>query len=102
MVTEVQIRCRHIGVEHCRRFTDDEDVRTVLDCLRMQRSKGRALVDPERVMGDSLEITVFLSDGQVHIYRHRGGRFLSKDGRAWQRVDPEGIYMLYDLLWIDV
>ncbi len=101
VVTQVQIRCLHTGMEICRSYTGERELRTVLDCLRLQRSKGRALVDPERVMGDSLEICVYLSDGNTHIYRHRGGRFFSRDGEPWEQVDPEAIYMLYDLLWQD-
>ena len=99
VVTQVQIRCLHAGVEIDRCYTEPGEISAVLDCLRLQRSKGTAQVDPERVAGDVYEIRVSMSDGGEHIYRHRGGTYLSKDSRPWKIVDQEQSEALYALLW---
>ena len=99
VVTQVQIDCVHAGVQISRNYTDAETVSAVLDCLRLQRSKGTAQVDPERIMGDVFEIRIGMSDGTQHIYRHRGGQYLSKDSGPWQVVSREHGAALYTLLW---
>jgi len=99
VVTQVQIDCVHAGVQISRNYTDAETVSAVLDCLRLQRSKGTAQVDPERIMGDVFEIRIGMSDGTQHIYRHRGGQYLSKDSGPWQVVSREHGAVLYALLW---
>jgi len=99
VVTQVQIRCLHAGVQIHRSYTDPGRISAVLDCLRLQRSKGTAQVDPERVIGDVYEIRVGMSDGTEHIYRHRGGQYLSKDSGPWQIVSREQSAVLYTLLW---
>lgn len=99
VVTQVQIDCVHAGVQISRNYTDAETVSAVLDCLRLQRSKGTAQVDPERIMGDVFEIRIGMSDGTQHIYRHRGGQYLSKDSGPWQVVSREHGAALYALLW---
>lgn len=99
VVTKVQIRCIHNDEQICRSYTQEEEIRAVLDCLRLQRSKGTAQVDPERVMGDVFEIQIGMSDGAQHIYRHRGGQYLSKDSGPWQTVSREHGTALYELLW---
>ena len=99
VVTQVQIDCVHAGVQISRSYTDPETVSAVLDRLRLQRSKGTAQVDPERVMGDVFEIRISMSDGTQHIYRHRGGQYLSKDSGPWQVVSREHGAALYALLW---
>lgn len=99
VVTQVEIDCIHAGVQISRSYTDAESVSAVLDCLRLQRSKGTAQVDPERIMGDVYEIRVGMSDDTEHIYRHRGGQYLSKDSGPWQIVSREYSAELYRLLW---
>lgn len=98
VVTLVQIRCTHAGAEIERSYTQPEQMEAVLDCLRLQRSRGTAQVDPERLKGAAYEIRVWMSDGSAHIYRHRGGQYLSRDSRPWQRVDPEQAQTLHALL----
>lgn len=99
VVTQVQIRCIHDGAQIDRCYTEEGQIRAVLDCLRLQRSKGTAQMDPERMLGDVFVISVYMSDGQTHIYRHRGGQYLSRDSHPWQNVDPEHVETLYNLLW---
>lgn len=99
VVTRVEILCIHDGEQIHRNYVEEEQIRTVLDCLRLQKSKGTAQVDPERVVGDVFEIRVGMSNGSEHIYRHRGGCYLSKDSHPWQLVDPEQGKALYTLLW---
>ena len=99
LVTQVQIECVHDGVRIQRSYTDPQRVSAVLDCLRLQRSKGRAQVDPERIKGDIYEIRVEMSDGSEHVYRHRGGQYLSKDSGPWQVVSREYGNAMYRLLW---
>lgn len=99
VVTQVQIRCLHAGVEIDRCYTEPAQISRVLDCLRLLRSKGTAQVDPERVTGDVYEIRICMSDGAEHIYRHRGGQYLSKDSHSWQLVSREQGKALFALLW---
>lgn len=99
VVTRVEIRCLHAGERMERCYTEESQIRSVLDCLRLQKSKGTAQVDPERLSGDVFEIRVCLSDGKEHIYRHRGGEYLSRDSRPWQTVDRSHGQALYNLLW---
>lgn len=99
VVTRVDIRCTHDGEQIHRSYVEQGQICKVLNCLRLQRGKGTAQVDPERVVGDVYEIRVRMSDGGEHIYRHRGGKYLSKDSRPWKMVDQEQSEVLYALLW---
>lgn len=99
VVTQVQLQWDGDGEKICRIYTEEGQIRTVLDCLRLQKSRGTATVDPERLVGDVFEITICLSDGKRHIYRYRGGRYLSRDSHPWQLVDPGHGEALYNLLW---
>lgn len=102
VVTQVQIVCVHDGVQFSRNYTDSEKISAVLNCLRLQRSQGTAQVDPERLMGDVFVIRIGMSDGTQHIYRHRGGQYLSKDSRPWQIVSREYSGQLYGFLGKDM
>lgn len=99
VVDRVQIQCRHAGEMICRSYVEEGQIRSVLDCLRLYKTRGTAQTDPERIMGDVFEIRVHLTDGTERIYRYRGGQYLSKNSHSWQRVDPEQGMALYSLLW---
>lgn len=101
VVTQVQIDCVHAGTQYSRNYTDSEEISAVLNCLRLQRSQGTAQVDPERLMGDVFVIRIGMSDGTQHIYRHRGGQYLSKDSKPWQIVSREYSGQLYSFIWED-
>ena len=99
VVDRVQIQCRHAGEMICRSYVEEGQIRSVLDCLRLYKTRGTAQTDPERILGDVFEIRVHLTDGSERIYRYRGGQYLSKDSHVWQKVDPEQGKALYSLLW---
>ena len=69
-------------------LTEEAEMEAVLNQLRFFKHLGQADMDPERALGDSITIRVCLSDGERHVYRQRADRYLSKDNKPWQKIDP--------------
>lgn len=98
VVERVNISGWHDGTAVALTLTEQTSMEAVLDYLRLQRSQGRADVDPERILGNAYTIEICLSNGQTHIYRQRADRYLSKDNHPWQKIDPDRGSSFYALL----
>lgn len=98
VVTGVEICLQNEEGTFRREYTQDRQIRKILDQLRLQRITGAVTDDPERLVGDVYEIRVRLCDGRIHIYRYRCG-YLSKDSRPWEKVDPKLGQTLYSFVW---
>ena len=99
VVDRVQIQGWHGEEMISRSYVEEGQIQGVLNCLRLYRNRGIAQTDPERIVSDVYVIRVHLSDGTQQIYRHRGGKYLSKNSRPWCRVDPQQMEALYSIVW---
>ena len=81
-----------------RHYTQPAKVTAILNYLRLLKTQGAADTDPEQLTGDRFEITLYYSDGQQRIYRQQSNRYLSKNARAWEKVDPQQAQLLYPML----
>lgn len=97
-VTQVRVVCQHKGNTMTRCYTRPYKMETVLNYLRLLKHNGQADTDPERLMGDCFEITLYYSNGQQGIYRQRANRYLSKNAHAWGKIVPEQAQLLYPML----
>ncbi len=70
-------------------YTSQEKMDVILNYLRILRQRGQAYTDPEKLPGDSYQITVHLSDGNRRVYRQHANRFLAKDDAPWYHVRQE-------------
>lgn len=97
-VTQIDVTCRRDQQLLQRRYTAPEKMSGVLNYIRLLESQGNADTDPERVTGDVYKIVVHLSDGSRRVYHQRANRYLSKNARPWQQIDPDRAALLYPLL----
>lgn len=98
MVTQVRVVCRHKKNTMTRCYTQPHKMESVLNYLRLLKNRGDADTDPERLLGDRFEITLYYSDGRHRIYRQRANRYLSKDSHPWEKIDPDQAQLLYPML----
>ena len=70
----------------------------ILTYLRQLEYRGMAETDPERICGDSYQITVRSSDGTSCNYRQRANCYLSRNNHPWEKIDPKQAEKLYPLL----
>lgn len=98
LVTRIHISGVHQDAPVEVNYTQPQKMETVLYYLRSLEDLGKADTDPERIIGDRFKITVFYSDGSCQIYRQQADRFLSRNDRPWQLVDPRKAALLYPLL----
>lgn len=98
LVTRVQVICTGNGNTMTRHYTQPAKVTAILNYLRLLKTQGAADTDPEQLTGDRFEITLYYSDGQQRIYRQQSNRYLSKNARAWEKVDPQQAQLLYPML----
>ena len=81
-----------------RRYTDPKKIETILYYLRSLHPREIPETDPERYLGAHYKLTLEFSDGGKNIYRQYTHRWLSKNSRPWQRIDPEKGELLAALL----
>ena len=95
LVTQIRIT-GHTGTEALDRlYIQPEKTGTILNYLRWLTRKGSADPDPEALDNSYFDITLYYSDGETRVYRQRGTQYLSKNHRAWEKLDPEqGQYLL--------
>jgi len=98
LVTQVEIVFRQEQTTLSRRYTHPQKIQPVLHYLRLLRYKGRAQTDPEKIVGEAFDITLHYSGGGQKIYRQRANRYLSKNGHAWERIDPDHARYLRSLI----
>ncbi len=98
MVTQVQVVCKRECGTIIRTYVQPHKVSAILNYLRLLDCGGTADRDPERLLGDSYDITLYYSDGEHRIYRQRADRFLSKNAQPWLKIDPQQGSQLHPLL----
>ena len=98
LVRRVDVSYRKDGVHLQRSYTSTDKIDAILFYLYRLVPLGKAQEDPERITNDSCKITVITTGGQTHVYRQRGGRYLSVDCKPWQKIDPEKTESLFPLL----
>lgn len=98
LVTQVDVVCRREYSSFTRHYTQSRKIEPILNYLRMLTYHGRPEFDPERLAGNSYEITLHYADGHSSTYRQRSDRYLSKDGHPWETIRPEQAGLLFPLL----
>lgn len=88
VVTQVQVRYRQSGRQLTREYTQSSKMEAVLNYLRLCEYAGMPADDPEQHMGNRCRITVSLAGGGQHVYCLHADRYLSRDFRPWEQVDP--------------
>ena len=66
--------------------------------LRLLKTEGTPIRDPETVDADVYNITVQLSDGRQKRYRQKDHRYWSCQTQPWQTIDPAQASELYRLM----
>lgn len=98
LVSRIEVRYNSHDVELQRCYTSTDKIDTILFFLYGLSPVGRVEEDPEQILERYCEITVVLSNGEAHIYRLRGGRYLSENCRPWQKVDSQKADWLFTIL----
>lgn len=88
IVTRVQVAYQNADTRLSRQYTDSEHMEAVLNFLRLCRFAGLPADDPEAHAGSRCTVTVELAGGGMRVYYLHGERYLSKDGRPWELVEP--------------
>lgn len=98
LVTSVDVTYDYGQKKLQRHYTDSDKMDVILFYLYDLVPHGQADEDPERLQGDSCRITVRLSNGEMHIYRQQGSRYLSVDFHPWQKISEAKGSLLYHLV----
>lgn len=98
VVTAIDVEVVQNGRQDRYTLVEEEQMRRLLNILRLLGSGDTAHIDPERILSANCRIRLYLSDGSCHIYRHAGGQYLSVDSHSWHQVDPQQSKNLYDIL----
>lgn len=98
VVDRIDISSYHEGTLEQFSYSTPQKMESILFYLRQLDYQGKAHTDPERICGDSYQITVIVSDGTTRNYRQRANRYLSRDHHPWECIDPKQAEILYPLL----
>ncbi len=98
VVTQVDIACRHEETLVTRHYTEAKKMESVLLYLRLLKPLGKPESDPELLDREVFEITVSLSDGTRKHYRQKAHRYITRENRPWEVIDPAQAYGLYALM----
>lgn len=97
-VTKIQVVCYRGGERLTRHYTQPNKIQPVLHYMRLLKREGAADTDPEQLIGDRFDITLYYSDGQNRIYRQRSNRYLSKNSQPWEKINTKQAQFLYPIL----
>lgn len=81
-----------------RQYSQPHKIQPVLQYMRLLKREGHADTDPEMLIGDRFDITLYYSDGQRKIYRQRSNRYLSRNCAPWEKIDQDQAQRLYPML----
>ena len=98
VVTQVDITCRHKRTLVTRHYTDSEKMESVLLYLRLLKPTGKPQTDPDKLDREIFEITVNFSDGTKKQYKQKAHRYIARENRPWEAIDPAQAYGLYALM----
>ena len=98
VVEQIDISCCRSGVRQYFSYSTPQKMETILTYLRQLEYRGMAETDPERIRGDSYQITVRSSDGTFRRYRQRADCYLSRNNLPWEKIDTKQAQKLYPLL----
>ena len=79
-------------------YTSHEKVEAVLLYLRTLSPLGQVKVDPQRVEGEHYEIILQYSDNSHIYYYQHTDKYLSKDFKPFEQIDPKQGRKLWLLL----
>lgn len=98
LVSAVHVRYAYKRTVLERTYTDMEKMDVVLHYLYALSPSGTVREDPEQLWDDDCRITLLLSNGKKRLYLQRGGRYLSVDYGAWQKINPKMGAQLFPLI----
>ena len=98
LVSRVEVSYRNQGIHLLRCYTATDKMDAVLCYLYSLSPFGHVDEDPEQLCGQSCSITVTTTGGIMRTYRQMEGKYLSVDGRPWQKIDPKKSVGLFPLL----
>ena len=88
VVTKIDVVCTQSNTQVIRTYKHPKKMEALLYYLRTLRYCGKADTDPEQIRGDAYHIVLTYSDGTSRVYRQRANRYLSRDARPWEQIDP--------------
>ena len=98
LVQQIDVSYYKNGIHLQRHYTDIDKIDTILLYLYSLSPSGHPEENPERIRNDSCKITVTLTNGETHVYRQYGGRYLSVDCQPWQKIKTSKTAALFPLL----
>ena len=79
-------------------YTDPSKISSLLTCLRLAAPYGQVKTAEANPNAHHYRITLQYSDQTRQVYHLQDYRYLSKDGKTWQKVPPKKAHYLYLLL----
>lgn len=98
LVSQVDVYCRLDGETTHMHLTGNQEMESVLGCLRASRSHIPAVGLPPSAQEDSCLIRVGLTNGKCHIYRQVSTEYFAKDSGIWKAIGPKQGSHLFTLL----
>ena len=97
VITQVEVFCHNDSDALYRQYTDQQDMRTMLNYLRMLNVGEQA---EELPMDSKLSYKIVLRDnmGGQTVYRQLGSRCLCENDGPWHSIDGSKGSLLYPLL----
>lgn len=76
-------------------YTDPGKLSSLLTCMRLAAPYGQVKTAEANPDAHHYRITLQYSDDTQNVYHLQDYRYLSKDGKTWQKVKPDNAYFLY-------
>ena len=95
VVTQVEVSATVDGQTNSITYTEDREMQSVLNYLRLTKKRKKTDIDPDSFRADSYEITLYYSDGQYNTYRQLHDGFLQIDGGSWQEIETKKMELLF-------
>ncbi len=88
IVTRVEVRYDPGDRPLFRQYTAQDKMAAILSYLRLCKFDGMPTDNPEDHTGSRCQIALTLADGGSRTYYLHAERYLSKDGRPWEKIRP--------------
>lgn len=87
VVTGIEVVYQREAASFHRKYTSQEKMGKMLNYLRLLTPCDPPVIDPDRVPGHHVEITVSYSDGKQTVYRQKADQYLKTGSGPWRQVD---------------
>ena len=97
-VVAAQVQFTQPGQERTLYYHQQEKLTSLLTCLRLAAPKGLTHLPPQDETAHRYRITLFYSNGTQNVFLLENYRYLSSDGKTWQKIPDKKAHLLYLLV----